>query len=102
MRKPLILAALALAAPALPDDGLVKIRLRVGEQRALGGHAPICDDPGVAVISAEGAGVLRAVGPGKTLCSLATLQGGTRQVYEVTVTAPESEPAGPSPARGGG
>jgi hypothetical protein len=83
---------LLLAAPlATAADGPQRITLRVGEQRALGGYAPVCDDPSVAIITADGGGSLVAKGPGKTLCSLQ--QPGGRRVYEVVVLAKEEKEA---------
>jgi hypothetical protein len=83
-------ATAALLAPARPaaDEPKV-IELKVGEQVALGGSNPICDDPKVAWISADGAGVLHGVKAGTTLCSIGMRAGlGTRQVYRVIVIAP--------------
>ena len=78
--------ALALAAPAAPRaDGPERITLRVGERKTLGGYAPVCDDPSVAAITADGGGVLVANGVGKTMCAL--MQPGGRRVYEVEVVA---------------
>jgi hypothetical protein len=83
MRRLALLAAAALAAgPALADD-LQKITLTVGEKRSVGGNTPICDDPGVAVISRDGAGILEAKGPGETTCSVDGV--GSRRVFRVKV-----------------
>ncbi len=86
-----LLALALLSLPVLADEP-PRIEIRVGEEKQLcqGGtcHTPICDDPSVAVISADARAVLRGVGPGKTLCSVST--GYSRQVYEVVVTAAPS------------
>ncbi len=82
----LAVVLLLLAAPlAGSAGGPEQITLRVGERKTLGGFAPICDDPRVAVITAEGGGVLLAKGEGKTTCSVQ--QPGGRLVLEVTVVA---------------
>ncbi len=91
-------ALLLLAAPlVLRADGPDRITLRVGEQRTLGGYAPVCDDPAVAIITADGGGVLVAKGVGKTLCSVQ--QTGMRHVYEVVVLPKEDKKVAPG-ARG--
>ncbi len=88
MRR-LVLTIALFSLPALADER-PRITIRVGEEKPLctGGtcYAPICDDPSVAVVSAEGNAVVRGVAPGKTLCSVNT--GFGRQVYEVVVSAP--------------
>lgn len=87
-----VLAALAAASPALAGGDEEVVRLTVGETRpGVGTVRAVCDAPSVAVIEA---GVLRAVGPGETLCSAATVQAqGTRRVYRVIVT-PADAPEG--------
>jgi hypothetical protein len=98
MRRLALLAAAALAAaPALADD-LQQITLTVGEKRSVGGNTPICDDPGVAVISRDGAGILEAKGPGETTCSIASV--GNRRVFRVKVLA--KSPGGASGQGGSG
>ncbi len=82
-------ALLLLAAPLALADGPDRITLRVGEQRRLGGYAPVCDDPAVAVITADGGGVLVAKGEGRTLCSVQ--QPGMRHLYEVVVLPKEEK-----------
>lgn len=80
-----VLAAALLSLPALAD-GPIEISLAVGETRQLCENCthPICDDPKVAVLSAEGKGTLTGVGAGKTLCSIAT-PAGPRQLFEIEV-----------------
>ena len=77
-----------LGAPAVASAQEVVVELRVGEQRkGVASDRPICDNPSVAVISG---GVLRAVGPGETLCSATPVQNqGIRVVYRVVVTRPD-------------
>lgn len=89
-----VLAGVLAGVPSAAEAQEVVVRLKVGEtQTGFGTVRPICDAPSVAVIAG---GVLKAVGPGETLCSVATVQAqGTRQLYRVIVTAEE-------PARGGG
>ncbi len=79
------LALLLLAIPLAPRaGGPERIELRVGERKAMGaGFAPVCDDPAVAIISADGGGTLVAKGEGRTLCSLQ--MAGGRRVFEVVV-----------------
>ncbi len=90
MRNALLAVAL-LALPALADEP-PRIEIRVGEEKPLchGGtcYGPRCDDPSVAVVSADAKAVLRGVGPGKTICSVDT--GFGRQVYAVVVKAASS------------
>ncbi len=82
-----------LACPLVPGaDGPERITLRVGERKTLGGFAPICDDPKVAVITAEGGGVLVAKGEGRTTCSVQ--QPGGRFIVAVTVIPAEKERPG--------
>ncbi len=83
-----VLAAIAL--PALAGEPKL-VTLKVGEEVALGGNYPICDAPSVAVISADGRGILKGVGAGETLCSVTTAYG-QRQVYKVVVR-PKDAPA---------
>jgi hypothetical protein len=94
--RPLLLASLlALAAPALAADAPPVISLKVGEKRSLGGGTlPICDDPHVAVITADGRAILQGIGPGETLCSVAPPSSpGVRTLYRVVVAvdAPAKE-----------
>lgn len=89
MRTLALAVLLAAASPAAAEE-LPVVTLTVGETRAVGGLAPICDDPRVAVISRDGAGVLTAVGKGETICSIARTGG--RQVFRVVVREPP--PAG--------
>lgn len=94
--RSLALALAVLAAPAAVAAQEV-VRLTVGETQAgFGTVRPICDAPSIAVLDA---GVLRAVSPGETLCSAATVQAqGTRQVYRVIVKAkPPASPAAAEP-----
>ncbi len=80
----LALIVFLLASPLAPRaDGPERITLHPGERKTLGGYAPICDDPAVAIITAEGGGVLVAKGEGKTTCSVQ--QPGGRRVVEVVV-----------------
>lgn len=94
MNRPLLALSLCLSSLALAQDPAVtlkKLELKVGEEANLGFlSTPICDDPKVAVLSADGEGKLKAVGEGKTFCSGATVML-LRQVYEVTVKAPEAQ-----------
>lgn len=80
------LAATVVALSASPAraQSARRLALRVGETHALGGRA-LCDDPSVAV--ADGRGTLRALRPGKTICSVAA--GGGRVFYEITVGGAE-------------
>ena len=79
----LLLAAALVPAAVRAEEEIV--RLKVGETKpGVGTVRPICDAPSVAVI--EG-GVLRAVGPGETLCAASPFQAqGTRRLYRVVVT----------------
>lgn len=80
----LALVLLVLASPLAPRaDGPERITLRVGERKTLGGFAPVCDDAAVAIVTADGGGVLVAKGEGKTTCSVQ--QPGGRHVAEVVV-----------------
>lgn len=94
---PLRLAVLALlAAPALTRAGDEEIvRLKVGETKpGVGTFQPMCDAPAVAVIAS---GVVRAVGVGETVCSVATVRAvGLRKVYRVIVTAPDRKESAPA------
>jgi hypothetical protein len=91
MRALFVAVSLLAAAHAFAEEPNA-VKIAVGEERPLGvGYAPICDDPSVATLSAEGAGVLRGVKPGKTLCSLQ--RAGGRFVYSVTVVPAEKKPA---------
>ncbi len=96
---PVLLLSAALA-PGLARPQEEVVRLKVGETRpGFGTVRPACDAPAVAVIEA---GVLRAVGPGETVCSTASVQAqGTRRVYRVIVTAsgPEADGAGAGGSR---
>lgn len=101
--RTIALAALSLlaaaAAPAHADEPPV-ITIGVGEERVLGGLNPICDDPGVAWISADGKGVLHGVKEGSTLCSVGRgREIGVRQVYRVVVKG--GEPGKGPPAKRG-
>lgn len=91
MIRSLALAAALLSSLALAEAPK-RIELKVGEQVSVGYvTSPICDAPSVAVLSAEGNGTMKGVGPGRTLCSGETPVG-LRQVFEVVVTEPaESE-----------
>ncbi len=92
--------ALLAAAPA-PAEDLPTLTLAPGEQRVVGGHTPICDDPKVAVISAQGVGVVQAVGKGETVCSVQ--RPGGRKVFRVVVREPQGGAgAGAGGASGGG
>ena len=77
------------------------MRLKVGETKPdVGNVRPVCDAPSVAVI--EG-GVLRAVGPGETLCSASPFQAqGTRRVYRVIVTPADPPQGGDNAGEKGG
>ena len=96
-----LLLAAALAPAAVRAEEEI-VRLKVGETKpGVGTVRPICDAPSVAVI--EG-GVLRAVGPGETLCSASPFQAqGTRRVYRVVVTAADApqDGVGAGGAKGG-
>jgi hypothetical protein len=87
-----LLVAVA-APPALARAQEEVVELKVGETRAgVGTERPICDAPSVAVISG---GVIRAVGPGQTLCSVSPFQAqGTRRFYRVIVTAADARKPG--------
>jgi hypothetical protein len=95
MRK-YLLAVLFFAMPVLADEstqsgtsGPLRVKIEVGEKKAVCPDclSPICDNPGVAVLSAEGAGVVTGVGPGKTLCS-AKPAAGPRRLFEIEVSVP--------------
>jgi hypothetical protein len=116
MRKLAIAVTLAAAAALLPSaasaEDLPVVEVEVGTQKSLGpGAAPNCDDPGIAWISADGAGVLHGVKVGSTICSMMR-GGGARRVYRIEVFAPKKKdlpkppggdaapPGGPAPAGG--
>lgn len=88
--RSLPLAVLLLSAAPAAVAAQEVVRLEVGEARpGFGSVRPICDAPSVAVL--EG-GVLKAVGPGETVCSVASVQAqGTRQVYRVIVRSPPAD-----------
>ena len=84
-------------SPAAQDEGRdpsvpqpappTRLVLRVGETHQMVPRwAPICDDPSVAVVSRDGKGILTALAPGRTLCSVAD-DGGNRVLYEIVVVA---------------
>jgi hypothetical protein len=86
MARPLLAAALLLAAAARAED-LPRVTLVAGGQEQLckaGCSQPICDDPRVAELSVTG--LLRAVTPGKTICSITTVAG--RKIFEIVVEPP--------------
>lgn len=86
MRTVLAVSLLALAPAAARAEGPTVVELEVGETKALGGTRPICDDPRVAIITADGHGILKAIGPGETTCSLSPAYNpGWRSVYRVVV-----------------
>jgi hypothetical protein len=86
------------AGPGLEGE---YVQLVVGQRARLcpGGNcrSPICDDPGTAVISADGSGVLEARAPGFTTCSV-DYGLGQRRILQVEVVARQGTP----PARTGG
>lgn len=86
--RPILLAVLVVAASPAVASAEEIVRLKVGESKpGVGTERPICDAPTVAVITG---GVLQAVGPGETLCSVTLVQAqGIRRVYRVIVTPPE-------------
>jgi hypothetical protein len=91
MTRLLPAAALLLAAAALADDP-PRITLIAGGSRSLcdaGCRVPICDDPHVAELSGEG--MLRAISPGKTICSISTVAG--RRIFEIVVVPPPKQAA---------
>ncbi len=89
MVPPIVLLLLLASPLSIRAEGRDRITLRVGERKTLGGYAPICDDPAVAIISAEGGGVLVARGEGKTTCSVQ--QPGGRRIVEVVVLPREDK-----------
>lgn len=111
MRCVLLVAALLGALPAVglaaPPDEPYPLTLQVGEEIALSktgtiegqAGAPICDDLKVATAVAGADGLaIKGVGPGKTLCSVASGSGmGLRRVYRITVIA--KDPSAPKPAK---
>lgn len=104
MRKLVVALAVATAAAIPPAaaaaEGLPVVEVEVGTQKLLGpGAAPNCDDPGVAWISADGAGVLHGVKVGSTICSIMQ-GGGARRVFRVEVFAKRKK--APTDAPGGG
>lgn len=100
MRKLALAALLLLAAgPALAgDDVSSEIQLEVGEVVPLTGFRPICDDPSIAVITAEGKGTLKGVKVGTTLCSVSVGNPmGQRRILRIVVVPPA-----PGGGKGGG
>jgi len=91
----LLLLAPLLAAAQQPPI----IEVEVGKELRLGGSMPNCDDPGVAWISADGAGILHGVKEGKTICSVGL---GQRRVYRVHVVPPRAKDGGKAKSPGGG
>lgn len=90
MRRALALVALLASGSqrALADDP-PRVTLEVGEVYPTGGYAGLCDDTKVATIDAGTDAKIKALRPGKTLCSWAVANlGGVRQVVEVVVTEP--------------
>jgi hypothetical protein len=88
-----VLLASLVVSPAVAQDAPT-IRIEVGAEVRLGGSNPICDDPSVAWISADGAGVLHAVKVGTTTCAVGL---GNRRVYRVVVVEALA-PGGGTPA----
>jgi hypothetical protein len=97
----IFVAATALLPAAAVAEELPVVEVEVGSQKPLGpGSAPNCDDPGVAWISADGAGVLHGVKVGSTVCSLAR-NGGARRVFRIEVV-PVKKRDGAGKTPGGG
>jgi hypothetical protein len=93
------LFALMVAAPAFADSdppGTVRLDLEVGQSShvtATPGASIICDDLSVArpEFGEDGSGlVLRAVGPGSTLCGVWLLEQVPGGLYRVSVTSPKT------------
>ena len=94
MRTDLLLAAsLFLCALAVPAASTAeepqRLDLKVGAKAAIGGFGGICDDLGVATITAGTSATITAVKAGTTLCSsrVGGPDGGVRKIYKVVVTA---------------
>jgi hypothetical protein len=101
MRTLAIALTLAAILPsAAPAEEPPVVEVEVGAEKALGpGTAPICDDPQVAWISADGSGLLHAVEVGSTVCSLMT-GGGARRVFQIEVI-PVKQKGRPAKVPGG-
>lgn len=110
-RKHLLMRSLAFAAmftlsllalPARAEDGAKKLQLKVGEVQPLTGFRPLCDDPSIVEIDANGKGLIKGLKPGTTLCSVSIGSPlGTRQVYQVIVVPPPPKGRGKGPSGGG-
>jgi hypothetical protein len=88
MRSLFVTALLALLPAAALAEGPTRLDMQVGDERPFAGFRPICDDPSIATITAEGKGVLKALKVGETLCSASAGTAlGQRTVYKVVVSA---------------
>lgn len=99
MRTAALLAATltAVAFSSARADDATPVAMDAGTTKSLCGSGLVscpvstfmCDDPKIAVIEngPQGA-VLRAVGPGTTLCAVAGSAGTFRRILRVTVSAP--------------
>lgn len=92
------LLALTALAPARPvAEEPPRLELEVGEQKAVGGFRPLCDDPSIAWFSEDGKGLLRGLKVGTTTCSVsAGSPMGARRVYRVVVVPPVAKAGDPS------
>jgi hypothetical protein len=95
------LLLLPVAGPAFAADASpAEIRVEVGQDVPLTGFRPICDDPSIATITAEGKGQLRALKVGETTCSVSVGSAlGQRRIYRIVVVPPRAK--GPD-GKGGG
>jgi hypothetical protein len=105
MRSPALRLALLLSVASLTSvanaEELPVVEVEVGAQKTIGpGAAPNCDDPSVAWISADRAGVLHGVKVGSTVCSMMQ-DGGARRVFRIEVV-PAKKKDGAGGTKGGG
>ncbi len=100
--RTLLLASILAVLPLLPAPALAqepeRIRLELGEERSITGFRPLCDDPSIVSIVAEGKGTIKGLKTGETICSISRGSPlGQRTVYRVIVV-----PAGGTGKPGGG
>jgi len=88
-----------LALPAAAEDGPAVLKIEIGKEAAISGYRPICDDPSIATVTAEGRGTLKALKIGETTCSwsVGTPLGMRRIVRVVVVPPPAKGPDGEGP-----
>ncbi len=94
----LLLAALLLLPPALTlAEEPERIVLEEGKERSITGFRPMCDDPSIVSIVAEGKGTMKGLKVGETVCSISRGSPlGQRTVYRVVVVKPGGTGQGPA------